>query len=122
MSSEVREHQTTNRALHQIYKYISPGTNEGISFELSRLTDDIFTTSFLGGGDISLFTPSGARGTIKSQRTNAYVLSSGGGVPAAFTFDLSVDLNTSKATLKWTLPSGPAMTATMILDHIKTVK
>jgi hypothetical protein len=31
------------------------GTDEGISFEVSRLTDDLFTDSFLGGGDASKF-------------------------------------------------------------------
>src|SRR5690348_6670323 len=55
MPSEVSERHATRQALEAVYDYISPGTNEGISFLLSRLTDDMFTDSFLGGGDISLF-------------------------------------------------------------------
>src|SRR4051794_35235824 len=64
MPSERTENRTTRHALGQVFDYISPGTNEGISFALSRLTDDLFTDSFLGGGDITLFTPSAHRGSI----------------------------------------------------------
>ncbi|MDQ6773220.1 MAG: hypothetical protein M3024_09545 [Candidatus Dormibacteraeota bacterium] len=120
-ATEFKERQATVHALEQVYQYISPGTNEGISFELSRLTDDLFTTSFLGGGDISLFTPGGHRGSIKSQSTQAYVLDSSGGAPAAFPFDLTLDLDTGKAALTFTLPSGPATAATLGLDYLKTV-
>ncbi|HEV2415922.1 MAG TPA: hypothetical protein VGX27_14050 [Candidatus Dormibacteraeota bacterium] len=120
MPSEVREHRKTDHSMEQIYKYISPGVNEGISFGISRLTDDIFTTSFLGGGDISRFTPSGARGSIKSQDTIAFVLNSLAGPPQQFTFDLSIDLNTAKATLGWTPPGGTAQSAKMSLDYVKT--
>lgn len=119
MPSEVREHQRTDHAMEEVYKYISPGVNEGISFEISRLTDDLFTSSFLGGGDISLFTASGARGSIRSQDSSAYVLDSSAGPPTQFTFDLSIDLNTAKATLKWTPPGGTPQSATMSLDYVK---
>ena len=49
MPSERSEHHATRQALVEVYDYISPGTNEGISFLVSRLTDDMFTDSFLGG-------------------------------------------------------------------------
>lgn len=120
-SSERHEHQATSHALDEVFQYISPGTNEGISFELSRLTDDLFTSSFLGGGDISLFTTGGHRGTIKSQDSSAYTLDSNAGPPTSFPFDLSIDLNDGKATLKWTPPSGSPSAATMSLDYLKTV-
>lgn len=62
MPSERSEHRETQHALARVFDYISPGTNEGISFSLAQLTDDLSTDSFLAGGDISLFTPSGHRG------------------------------------------------------------
>jgi len=120
-TTESHEHQATDHALAAIYAYISPGTNEGISYAVSRLTDDLFTDSFLGGGDISLFSASGHRGTIKSQLSNGYQLSSGGGAPATFSIEVTVDLNTAKAVIGWTLPGGSPQTATISLDVIKEV-
>lgn len=104
-----------------MYDYISPGTNEGISFSVSRLTDDLFTDSFLAGGDISLFTPSGTRGSIRSQDSNGWMLSSGGGAPAQFPIELTVDLSSGTASGTWTLPL-PNVTAqhpTFELQHIR---
>jgi hypothetical protein len=121
MPGEVKEHHATSAALNQVFKYISPGTNEGISFGLSRLTDELFTSSFIGGGDISLFTAGGARGTIKSQLSNGYVLDSNAGPPTSFPFDLSVDLNNGKATLHWTPPGGSPSTESFVLDSVKAV-
>ena len=40
MPSERTENRKTRHALGQVFDYISPGTNEGISFSLSRLTDE----------------------------------------------------------------------------------
>jgi hypothetical protein len=80
------------------------GTNEGISFEISRLTDDLFTDSFLGGGDASKFTPSGHRGKLTSQLSNAYILDSGGGAPHKFSIQFTFDLNTGKASGNWNNP------------------
>ena len=37
MPSERSEHHATRQALVDVYDYISPGTNEGISFLVSRL-------------------------------------------------------------------------------------
>ncbi len=62
-----------------------------------------------------------ARGTIRSQLSNAYVLSSTGGPPTQFPIDLSIDLNKAKAVLKWTPPAGTPQSATLGLDFTKTV-
>lgn len=104
-----------------MYDYISPGTNEGISFSLSRLTDDLFTDSFLAGGDISLFTPSGHRGRIRSQQSSGWRLSSGGGAPSQFPIELTVNLSSGTASGSWTLPDGAAQTPTFEVQQIKTV-
>ena len=121
MPTERQEHRDTEKALTQVYDYIGPGTNEGISFSLARLTDDLFTDSCLAGGDISLFTPSGRRGTIRSQESNGWVLSSTGGSPTQFAVELTVDLSTGMGSGNWTLPDGTAQTPTFELQHIKTV-
>jgi hypothetical protein len=119
--SERREHRQTQHALGQVFDYISPGTNEGISFSLSRLTDDLFTDSFLGGGDISMFTPSRHRGSIRGQLSYGHVLSSSGGAPTQFSIDLTVDLTTGTGSGSWTLPNGTAQTPSFELQHVKTV-
>jgi hypothetical protein len=121
MPTERQEHRDTEKALTQVYDYISPGTNEGISFSLGRLTDDLFTDSFLAGGDISLFTPSGRRGTIRSQESNGWVLSSTGGSPTQFAVELTVDLSSGTASGNWTLPDGTAQAPSFELQHIKPV-
>jgi hypothetical protein len=121
MPSERTEHRDTEQALTQVYDYISPGTNEGISFSLSRLTDDLFTDSFLAGGDISLFTPSGHRGSIRSQQSNGWMLSSGAGAPTEFPVALRIDLSSGTGSGNWTLPDGTAQTPTFALQHVKTV-
>jgi hypothetical protein len=120
-STETKERKATQQALDAVYQYIKPGTNEGISYEISRLTDDLFTDSFLGGGDISLFTPAAPRGTIKSQLSSAFRLDSNGGAPTSFPFDLSINLSTGKATLQWTDSTNVARTATLSLDFLKEV-
>jgi hypothetical protein len=121
MPSEHHEHHETQHALQRVFEYISPGTNEGISFSLSRVTDDLFADSFLAGGDISLFTASGHRGTITSQLSYGYVLASGGGAAAEFPVDLSVDLGSGRAEGSWTLPDGTAQAPHFDLQHTKTL-
>jgi hypothetical protein len=121
MPSERSEHHKTQHALQQVFEYISPGTNEGISYSLTRLTDDLFTDSFLAGGDISLFTPSGRRGSVRSQLSNGHVLSSSGAAPTQFPIDLEIDLTSGKGSGSWNLPSGPAQTPTFQLEYVKTV-
>jgi hypothetical protein len=121
MPSEHHEHRETQHALERVYAYISPGTNEGISFSLSRVTDDLFLDSFLAGGDISLFTPSSGRGSIRSQLSHGYVLAGGGGAPAEFPVDLTLDLSTGNADGSWTLPDGTAQAPHFGLQHVDTL-
>ncbi len=120
MATERQEQRTTNRALDTIANWMKSGTHEGISFQISRLTDDLFTDSFLGGGDVSQFTPSGRRGKLTSQLSNAYILASGGGVPQKFPIPFTVNLNTAKATGNWQNPvTGHAETVGITLTLFK---
>jgi hypothetical protein len=122
MPTETKEQRATDRTLKTIYKYIQPGTNEGISFTVSRLTDDLFTTSFLGGGDASIFTPSGKRGTISSQLSNGYILDSGGALPHKFSIEFKFNLNNGKANGSWNNPvTGNAENVTVTLTFFKSV-
>ena len=116
---EKHEHQATAHALDTLANWMRSGTNEGISFEIARLTYDLFTDSFLGGGDCSLFTASGKRGTLQSQLSNAYLLSSSGGVPQSFAINLSFDLNTAQVTGTWTYPGGQVQSSTFTLEFFK---
>jgi hypothetical protein len=122
MASERTEHRATEHALGEVFDYIRSGTNEGISVSLSRLTDDLFTDSFLGGGDISLFTPSAVRGSIRSQDSQASMLSASGGAPSQFPINLTIDLSTGKGSGSWTLPDGTAQSPTFVVQWVKTAK
>ena len=119
MPTEAHENAATGHALDQIANWLRPGTNEGISFEMSRLSDDLFTDSFLAGGDISLFTAAGPRGVIKSQLSKANRLDSGGGPPAQFDIDISIDLNSRIVTGKWAYPGEPLKTYHFTLTFLK---
>jgi hypothetical protein len=108
MTTEAKEAKATSEALDQVSKYIKPGINEGISWTLSRLTEDLFGDSLLAGGDASQFTASGKRGTLHSQESNAYLLSpSGDGETTVVPITLAFDLNEGVVKLSWT-PSGEA--------------
>jgi hypothetical protein len=121
MATEKKEIQASNKALDAIAKWIKSGTNEGISFGISRLTDDLFTNSFLGGGDASIFTSVGSRGKLTSQLSNAYILDSGGGAPHKFAIQFTFDLNTGKASGSWNNPvTAQAEAVTVTLTFFKT--
>jgi hypothetical protein len=121
MATERQELKATNRALDTIANWMKAGTNEGISFLISRLTDDLFTDSLLGGGDASRFTASGRRGKLTSQLSNGYILASGGGVPQQFPIQFTFNLNTAKATGSWNNPvTNQAETVTITLTFFKT--
>lgn len=122
MSVESKEHKATLKALDAITAYIKPGTNEGISWSLSRVTESLFGDSFLAGGDASLFTPSGKRGTLNSQGSTAYFLDSAGGVPTQVPIVLSFDLNKGVVKLSWTPPGLSVATVTFRVEHYKTIK
>jgi hypothetical protein len=119
MATEREELRATNR-VDTLANWMKAGTNEGISFQISRLTDDLFTDSFLGGGDASRFTASGRRGKLTSQLSNGYILASGGGVPQLFPVQFTFNL-TGKATGSWNNPvTNQAETVTVTLTFFKT--
>ena len=108
------------RHLDALADWMRSGTNKGIFFEVSRLTDDHFTDSFLGGGDASKFAPSGHRGTLTSQPSNAYILNSEGGAPHNFAIQFTFDLSNGKAWGTWTNPvTGQAETVSVTLTFFK---
>jgi hypothetical protein len=120
MPTETQERKATDKVLNTMYKYIEPGTAEGITWEVSRLTNDLFTTSFVGGGDISIFAASGKRGTITSQLSNAYILDSGGGVPHKFPIQFKVNLNDGRVIGSWNNPvTGTTESVTIKLTFFK---
>jgi hypothetical protein len=119
MATETTEQHATDHALDELASWLRPGTNEGISFEMSRLTDDLFSDSFLGGGDISLFTASGRRGVMTSQLSKGHRLDSGGGVPAQFDISVAIDLNANKVTGQWAYPGEPVKTYHFQLTFLK---
>ena len=121
MATESREHKATAKALDKITAYIQPGTNEGISWSLSRVTESLFGDSFLAGGDASRFTASGKRGTLNSQQSTAYFLDGGGGVPTQVPIALSFNLNKGVVSLSWTPPAQPAKAVTFKVEHYKTI-
>jgi hypothetical protein len=119
MTTEKQEHTATLRALNDIHAYIAPGTNEGISWTMSRLTLDLFGDSFTGGGDASLFTPSGKRGSIASQESNTFFImnSASGNVVQPTSLSMTFDLNDGVVSLKWIDPStGSQSTATFTAE------
>jgi hypothetical protein len=121
MATEHQEQQATNQALDVLANWMKNGSHEGISFEVSRLTDDLFTDSFLGGGDASKFTPSGHRGTLTSQLSNANILDSNGGVPHKFPIQFTFDLNAGKGAGNWNNPvTAQAETVSVTLAFFKS--
>jgi hypothetical protein len=120
--SEAQEAHATAQALKAIHDYIAPGTNEGISFLVSRLTEDMFTDSFLGGGDLSLFTPGAHRGSLRSQLANGSQLDPNAGPPTSFPLDLELDLDHGHAKLTYTLPGASAATGTFTVELVHRVQ
>jgi hypothetical protein len=123
MTTETQEQHKTAHALDAITNYIRPGTNEGISWTLSRLTDDLFNDSLLAGGDLSLFTGSGLRGTLNSQESNAYLLPAGGAAtpPSVVPISLAFDLNEAVAKISWTPPGGSAQHVSAKLELYQAI-
>lgn len=121
-TNERQERRATNHALDAISNWMKPGTNEGISYLVTRLTDDLFTSSFTGGGDMSLFTPSAHRGRLKSQLSDAYVLDPGGGAPRKFPIDFTFDLDAGELIGSWTNPvTSTAESVTIRVEVLKEV-
>jgi hypothetical protein len=123
MTTEAQEHKATTKALDEITAYVKPGTNEGISWTLSRLTDDLFGDSFLAGGDATPFTPSGKRGTLHGQLSTAWLLSGGGGAaaPTIVPITMTFDLNEGVVKLSWTPPGEAAKDVTFKVELYKNI-
>jgi hypothetical protein len=119
--TERHEHAELIAALDAISKWLSPGTNEGANFLVTRLTGPIGGGSFFGGADISQWTAGGPRGSLHSAGGTAYNLGFGGGAPVSYPLDATVDLNTGEVTLSWTAPGQPAQTSTFTLAYVKLV-
>jgi hypothetical protein len=121
MPTETQERKATNQALDVISNWMKAGTHEGISFLITRLSDDLFTDSFTGAGDMSLFTPSAHRGMLKSQLSDGYVLDSGGGLPHKFPIQLTFNLDTGTIGGSWTNPvTTLAETPSLVVTFFKT--
>src|SRR5207245_10826545 len=101
MATEKQEQKATNHALDILANWMKAGTNEGISFEISRLTDDLFTDPLLGGGDASRFTASGRRATLTGQLAKAYILDSHGREPPQYPIPFTFHQETRKRTGHW---------------------
>ncbi len=108
MPSEHSERHATQQALDKLYHFSLQPAREGITFTIARLTNDIFATSFLGGGDCTPFTPQGERGILTGQDATAHILAPGGGAPSSFPINLTIDLNAGQINATWTAP-GSAM-------------
>jgi hypothetical protein len=107
MATEKQEHKATQHALDAIANWMKPPTgNEGINYAIARL--GAFPTdreSFIGGGDTSIFTPSGHRGILTSSLPGEAVFFDGTQFPIVFTFDL----NSGTANGTWTNPATAAV-------------
>ena len=71
MVIEKQEHKATQHALDAIANWMRPPTgNEGINYAIARLGSfPSDQKSFIGGGDTSIFTPSGPRGTLSDRKS-----------------------------------------------------
>ena len=119
--TEHQEHLKLIEALEAISKWLSPGTNEGANFLVTRLTGPIGGGSFFGGADITQWTAGGPRGSLDSNGGTAYDLGFGGGNPVSYPLDATVDLNSGEVTLSWTAPGQPAQSSTFKLAYVKLV-
>jgi hypothetical protein len=107
----------TREVLEEVKSYITTGQNEPPSFTLSRLTDDLFTDSLLGGG--AFVNPSGD--TLESEDSDAWTLSPGGGAPSQFPIALSIDLATARVSGKCTMPDGTSLSPSFQIHYLETV-
>lgn len=120
-ATEHQEHVELTEALEAISKWLSPGTNEGANFLITRLTGPIGGGSFFGGADITRWTAGGAHGSLHSTAGIAYNLGFGGLSPASYPLSATVDLNSGEVALSWTEPGQPIQSATFKLAYVKLV-
>jgi hypothetical protein len=98
----------TRKALDKLAKWLAPGSeHEGISFQITRLTDPLTGGSLIGGGDCSIFTPSGKRGSLESQGAVAFLLDGASeGLSQSIGVKVLFDLNKNVATVEWSPSPG----------------
>jgi len=120
-TTEHQEHVELTEALEAISKWLSPGTNEGANFLVTRLTGPIGGGSFFGGADITQWTAGGARGSLHSNGGIAYNLGFSGVNPVNYPLAATVDLNSGEVTLTWTEPGQPVQSSTFMLAYVKLV-
>lgn len=121
MPTEHAEHLATMHALTEIDAWMRPETNEGITFGVARLIGVLASSSsFLGGGDLSLYTAGSPRGSLRAQGST--ISSVDGGTLATAPIDLTLDLATGKVTATWTDPvTATALSAHLTLEHEQAV-
>ncbi len=120
-TTEHQEHVELTEALEAISKWLSPGTNEGANFLVTRLTGPIGGGSFFGGADITQWTAGGARGSLHSNGGIAYNLGFSGVNPVNYPLAATVNLNSGEVRLTWTEPGQPAQSSTFMLAYVKLV-
>jgi hypothetical protein len=112
MIKEKQEHHATQEALDEIANWMRPpAQNEGINYSVARL--GAFPTgpaSFLGGGDASIFTPSGHRGTLASSVDGSAVETPDFVSTTTFPIKFKFDLNAGKAIGSWANPQAQSVT------------
>src|SRR5208337_4002879 len=121
MTTEKGEHKATKHALDEIANWMRPPlTNEGINYSIARLTIDPAIFSFIGGGDASIFTPSGQRGTLSSIVDGVGLLSQDFVTATSFPIIFTFDLNAGTAIGTWTNPVlNQAESVTITLEFNK---
>jgi hypothetical protein len=111
MDAETLEHVSTHHAMEKLSKWFNPTSqNEGGNYVLTR--ND---SNYIGGisiivQDALTFTASGKLGTIGGQAGQGFTLD---GTPVTAQF--SIDLDTARATLNWTVANGTPQSATIVL-------
>src|SRR5215470_18108320 len=111
MDAETLEHVSTHHAMEKLSKWFNPASgNEGGNYVLTR--ND---SNYIGGisiivQDALTFTASGKLGTIGGQAGQGFTLD---GTPVTAQF--SIDLDTARATLNWTVANGTPQSATIVL-------
>ena len=121
MVTERQEHKATRHALDEIANWMrAPLVNEGINYSIARLSAFPVANSFLGGGDASIFTPSGHRGTLTSSVDGVGLLSQDFVNITTFPILFTFDLNAGTATGTWTDPVlNQTETVTITLEFNK---
>jgi hypothetical protein len=111
MDAETLEHVSTHHAMEKLSKWFNPASgNEGGNYVLTRNDSNYIGGISIMVQDALTFTASGKLGTIGGQAGQGFTLD---GTPVTAQF--SIDLDTARATLNWTVASGTPQSATIVL-------